>query len=369
MEERREEKEEGEEESEEEGEGEKEEAEAVLEAAEEEAAGGQEEAAVELQGSATLAASPEKVVTTPQNNLLGTFLEILQDAGSKQSLQSYGSGTSELVRGLDSNSENVSLDQVCCDKQQIGSSGELGKRSYYAAQDKQRQEGRDLDQKQGGKRRERGKAKLGKGISYLLGDDEMELQARAGASGESLVSSSTEDTLFQKDEGAQMYPLALSWSFGWNSSLPVFYIRERSQRVLLYVCGHTAVIYDVPRNTQRHLQGHPNVISCLCVSEDRRWIATADKGPGCLIIIWDSFTSIPVHTIFDSCPQGSGVRAIAITRDAKYLATISDAEVQQVCIWRWTLAVETPGCALELPPEYGFQVSAGTLGGWPEVTW
>lgn len=74
MEERREEKEEGEEESEEEGEGEKEEAEAVLEAAEEEAAGGQEEAAVELQGSATLAASPEKVVTTPQNNLLGTFL-------------------------------------------------------------------------------------------------------------------------------------------------------------------------------------------------------------------------------------------------------------------------------------------------------
>jgi hypothetical protein len=40
------------------------------------------------------------------------------------------------------------------------------------------------------------------------------------------------------------------------------------------------------------------------------------------------FCSIPVHTIFDSCPEGNGIRAIAITHDAKYLATISDAEIQ-----------------------------------------
>ncbi|VCW99011.1 unnamed protein product, partial [Gulo gulo] len=103
------------------------------------------------------------------------------------------------------------------------------------------------------------------------------------------------------------------------------------------------------------LQGHANVISCLCISEDRRWIATADKGPDCLIIIWDSFTGIPVHTIFDSCPEGNGIEAIAITRDAKYLATISDAEIQEVCIWRWTLAVETPACTLNLLKEYGVQ--------------
>uniref|UniRef100_A0A8C0Z086 Cilia- and flagella-associated protein 251 n=1 Tax=Canis lupus familiaris TaxID=9615 RepID=A0A8C0Z086_CANLF len=67
------------------------------------------------------------------------------------------------------------------------------------------------------------------------------------------------------------------------------------------------------------------------------------------------FCSIPVHTIFDSCPEGNGIGSIAITRDAKYLATISDAEIQKVCIWRWTLAVETPACTLDLPKEYGFQ--------------
>ncbi|XP_049722259.1 cilia- and flagella-associated protein 251 isoform X5 [Elephas maximus indicus] len=149
--------------------------------------------------------------------------------------------------------------------------------------------------------------------------------------------------------------LTMTWAFGWNSSLPVFSIRDGNQRVLLYVCAHTAVIYDVFQNKQHHLQGHANVISCLCISEDRRWIATADKGPNCLIIIWDSFTGIPVHTIFDSCPEGNGIKTIAITRDAKYLATISDGKDQKVCIWKWTLAVDTPACTLDLNKEYGFQ--------------
>ncbi|XP_031247009.1 cilia- and flagella-associated protein 251 [Mastomys coucha] len=172
---------------------------------------------------------------------------------------------------------------------------------------------------------------------------------------ESLVSVSTEDTLFQKEEEPKVYPLNMTWSFGWNSSLPVYYMRE-DKRVILYISGHTAVIYNVFKNTQYHLKGHPNIISCLCVSEDRRWIATADEGPDCLIIIWDAFTGIPVHTIFDSCPDGNGIRSIAITRDAKFLATISDSESQKVCIWKWTLAVETPTCTLELPKEYAFQL-------------
>lgn len=37
-------------------------------------------------------------------------------------------------------------------------------------------------------------------------------------------------------------------------------------------------------------QGHANAISCLCVSEDRRWVATADRGPDPLVIVWDTFS-------------------------------------------------------------------------------
>ncbi|OBS79111.1 hypothetical protein A6R68_18519 [Neotoma lepida] len=155
-------------------------------------------------------------------------------------------------------------------------------------------------------------------LSYLLPEEERQKSDFQGSSKESLVSTSTEDTLFQKEESSKVYPLTMTWSFGWNSLLPVYYIRN-NQRVILYVCAHNA--------------GHPNIISCICVSEDRRWIATADKGPDCLIIIWDSFTGIPVHTIFDSCPEGNGIRSIAISHDAKFLATISDAEIQNYLIF------------------------------------
>ncbi|OXB64130.1 hypothetical protein ASZ78_002060 [Callipepla squamata] len=63
---------------------------------------------------------------------------------------------------------------------------------------------------------------------------------------------------------------------------------------------------------------------------------------------------IPVRTIFDS-HAGSGICAIAISQDAKFLVTISAGTVQRVCVWRWTCPDESPVCDVELSPEFGFQ--------------
>ncbi|NXJ95248.1 CF251 protein, partial [Corythaixoides concolor] len=149
-------------------------------------------------------------------------------------------------------------------------------------------------------------------------------------------------------------PQSLSWVLGYNSSLAVHSLMDGENRVLLYVSSHTVVIHDILGNRQYHLQGHRNGISCLCVSEDRRWVATGDRGPDALVIVWDSFSGIPVRTIFESHLE-EGVSAIAVSQDAKYLATISAGTVQRVCVWKWTLPTEKPVCSTELSPEFGYQ--------------
>ncbi|XP_074061664.1 cilia- and flagella-associated protein 251 isoform X1 [Macrotis lagotis] len=173
---------------------------------------------------------------------------------------------------------------------------------------------------------------------------------------ESLLYHSEEDGLFKKKtEKEKIYPLSLAWCYGWNSALPVYNLRNQKPRLLLYAAAHTAVLYDALRNCQRHLQGHSNVITCMSVSENRRWISTADKGPQCLVIIWDSFSGIPVRTIFNICPEGNGIKAMAMTNDAKFLVTIDDATCQKVCIWRWTVDTETPACFVTLKSKVGVQ--------------
>ncbi|XP_053783732.1 cilia- and flagella-associated protein 251 isoform X2 [Desmodus rotundus] len=349
-----EEEEEGEEGEEEEGEGEEEET--IREETEEEdgtvqeevAAGVQEEVSVKPQESTTPVTSLEGLTLTDSQLITsGTFPKTHSDSASEHSSPLESSGS------LDSPLELLGVDVTSSKEQLMGSlkrqpSGKLGEESDQIPQDELGQERRDLEPETEKRRQE-------ETVSYLMEEKEKEFQPEASIPKDSLVATTTKDILFQKRDSASVYPLTMTWKFGWNSSLPVYYIRDENQRVLLYASAHTAVIYSVSKNSQHHLQGHPNVISCLCVSEDRRWIATADRGPNCLIIIWDSFTGIPVHTIFDSCPKGHGIRAIAITHDAKYLATISDAEIQRVCIWRWTLAAETPACSLDLPKEYGSQ--------------
>ncbi|NXA93805.1 CF251 protein, partial [Melanocharis versteri] len=170
----------------------------------------------------------------------------------------------------------------------------------------------------------------------------------------SLVWAATPGMLFRKNRDSSLHPLNLSWVFGYNSSLAVHSLMDGEDRVLLYVSSHTVVIHDILRNKQFHLQGHTNVISCLCVSEDKRWVATADRGPDALIIVWDSYSGVPVRIIFEGHPE-DGVCAIAISQDAKYLVTISAATVQKVCVWRWTLPTEKPICSTELKPEFGHQ--------------
>lgn len=139
--------------------------------------------------------------------------------------------------------------------------------------------------------------------------------------------------------------LSLSWCFGFNKDITggIHSIGDESRHAMVYVAAHTGIIYDYAKKTQILLQGHCNPIQCVCVSEDKRWIVTADYGEESMMIVWDSLTGSPIKTISD--PHPSGVVALDISPDAMFLVTlshVSEGEEQQVSVWEWSSDREGP---------------------------
>ncbi|XP_051888473.1 cilia- and flagella-associated protein 251 [Pristis pectinata] len=97
--------------------------------------------------------------------------------------------------------------------------------------------------------------------------------------------------------------------------------------------------------------GHSNHISCIAVCGNRRWVATADQSPESLVIVWDTFSGIPVQTLFDCHPEG-GIGALAMSHDAKYLATVGTGSIQRVSIWDWSSENKEPLCSVDLSPAF-----------------
>ncbi|XP_076820572.1 cilia- and flagella-associated protein 251-like [Clavelina lepadiformis] len=158
-----------------------------------------------------------------------------------------------------------------------------------------------------------------------------------------------EDSLLQPDEANQ--PLNLEWTFGLNRRVPCINLTDDHRSLILYAASHLAVLYDYKNNKQKILQGHGNAITCMVCSEDKRWIATGDKGPKSCVIVWDSYTGIPVQTIFDL----PGIVALGMSEDAKYIVSITSASPQMVSIWDWTNTSEEPMFSVTLDSTYGQQ--------------
>eukprot|EP00759_Apiculatamorpha_spiralis_P029350 PhF_6_TR31520/c0_g1_i3/m.46457 len=129
--------------------------------------------------------------------------------------------------------------------------------------------------------------------------------------------------------------LSLQWVFGLNKDFKgaIHNLSDGNRKSIFYAVGHTGVIYDVERHQQRLLQGHRNPIIASCMSSDRRFIVTADAGEESLIVVWDTYTYLPVQSIPQ---QSTGVLSLDISSDGLYIVTVSKEHPQELCLWAWT---------------------------------
>jgi hypothetical protein len=96
-------------------------------------------------------------------------------------------------------------------------------------------------------------------------------------------------------------------------------------------------LYDFQKKRQKVLQGHSNQITGLCMTNDKRWFCTVDRGEGSLILIWENMAcrpenssiadnelllgAFPIKNMYDS-HGGYGCVACEFSVDAKYLITL-----------------------------------------------
>lgn len=91
------------------------------------------------------------------------------------------------------------------------------------------------------------------------------------------------------------------------------------------------------------MQGHCNPITAVAVSQNKKWVVSADAGPDSMMVVWDTASGTPIKSIFN--PHSNGVLAIDISQDALFIVTLSPPagqaegggfEPQTISIWEWT---------------------------------
>ena len=145
-----------------------------------------------------------------------------------------------------------------------------------------------------------------------------------------------ESALFNEEVSDGIDAMNLKWVIGFNKDIinGVHNLTSDERTEIFYSAAHTGVIYNYETREQKLLQGHCNKISCCSVSNDKRWIVTADIGEDALMVVWDSITATPLKTIFS--PHGKGVYRMDISQNGNYICTLSKSQPQEIAVWDWS---------------------------------
>ncbi|CAH8571829.1 unnamed protein product [Schistosoma guineensis] len=151
-------------------------------------------------------------------------------------------------------------------------------------------------------------------------------------------------------------PEAISplWTFGFNQFVPLINLSDDRSSIVFYSSAHLLVLFDIKNNSQKILRGHCNEVTSIACSGDKRWLVSGDRGIDSAVIVWDVKTREAVRTI--TKPHSYGVISVALTKDARYLATLgADPVDQSFSIWNWTTESNLPHCQVKISGEMSFQ--------------
>ena len=142
-------------------------------------------------------------------------------------------------------------------------------------------------------------------------------------------------------------PLSLHWSFGFTapSFQSVHSLTTPTRSALAYCSSHFAVLHDLDRDTQRLLTGHVYDVSAVCVTRDKRFVITADRGAhgqdddrGSVVIVWEVEGGRAVRVI----QRETGVACMDVSDDGMFIAVVDNSTTQQqLHVYDWN-AITTP---------------------------
>ncbi|XP_039292150.1 cilia- and flagella-associated protein 251 [Nilaparvata lugens] len=190
------------------------------------------------------------------------------------------------------------------------------------------------------KERKKAKKRVAK-RSFLWKSEESKLVTEI----ESLMNQRKKDVI----ERATLKPFTLVNAHGYNKDLRILCLNVKGDIQLGLACSHSCMLYSVLSKKVIILQGHRNLVSCLCNEPTGQWLASADIGPDNSIVIWDLINGFPLHTIFS--PHQRGTRRVAFTSDSQYLLSVTAGQEQVLMIWRWSKGDTFPEATLLLPTD------------------
>lgn len=144
--------------------------------------------------------------------------------------------------------------------------------------------------------------------------------------------------------------LDFTWILGFDCHLAggVHYLADNDREEIFVPAGHVGMLFAHIDHEQALLQGHCHGITATAASVDKRWVATADNGPSCTTIVWDTVTGEPARSWFGNTLDNVG--HVAFNTDATLLAALDGPHLDCLSIWDWSaMDVDTPLVTVTLP--------------------